>query len=90
MPSRTSASLELFDRVVRVTYEYFGPAAERYVTRQIDCHLHKSPDQLRKKDLKELINWISVATSHLINDEAIVEEYTKKLHELRAPDRRKS
>lgn len=78
-----SASRTLYDQLVAITHDYLGPAADRYVARQIEGHLHKSPEEVQKEDLKELINWIRIATSHLIDDESLVNEYVHKLQKLR-------
>ena len=72
----------LYDRVVRVTYDYLGPAADRFVTRQIRNHLHKEPEQLKRNDLKSLIDWIKIAMSLLSNDEQLVARYIAELKDL--------
>lgn len=90
MPGEKTASHTLYEELVDITHEYLGPAADRYVARQIEGHLHKAPEEVRKKDLKELINWIRIATNHLIDDEELVNEYVARLQKLRAPSRRKA
>ncbi|MEO6761737.1 MAG: hypothetical protein ABI220_05220 [Candidatus Saccharimonadales bacterium] len=75
-------SVKLYDEVVRVTYEYLGPAANRFVERQIKNHLRKRPEQLKKKDLKVLIDWIRLAMNLLSDDEKIVDKYISELKEL--------
>lgn len=72
----------LYDKVVRITYDYLGPAADRFVTRQIRNHLHKEPEQLKKNDLKSLIDWIKIAMSLLSNDDRLVARYVAELQEL--------
>ncbi|HUB93832.1 MAG TPA: hypothetical protein VMB52_04995 [Verrucomicrobiae bacterium] len=72
----------LYSEVVRITYDYLGPAADRFVTRQIRSHLGKSPDELRKGDLKELISWIKVAVALLTDDEKLIKRYISDLRRL--------
>ncbi|MGH7142368.1 MAG: hypothetical protein ACREF5_02795 [Candidatus Saccharimonadales bacterium] len=69
----------LYDQVIRVTHVYLGPAAERFIARQVRNHLHKAPREISKKDLSGLIDWIRVAISLLTEDSEIVEEYTEQL-----------
>jgi hypothetical protein len=75
-------SLTLYDQVVEATYDYLGPAADRFVTRQIRYHLSKQPEELQKKDLKELIAWINLAMNLLIDDELLVRRYIAGLRAL--------
>ena len=72
----------LYDKVVWVTYAYLGPAADRFVSRQIRNHLHKEPEQLKKNDLKNLIDWINIAMNLLSNDDRLVARYVAELQEL--------
>lgn len=72
----------LYDRVVSVTHVYLGPAAERFIERQVENHLHKPPEELSRKDLAGLIDWIRAAVSLLTEDNDIVEEYALELQKL--------
>ncbi len=72
----------LFSDVVDITYEYLGPAADRFVTRQIRSHLGKNPNELRKNDLKDLIVWIKIAMSLLANDDKVVNKYINDIKRL--------
>lgn len=72
----------LFDKVVDVTHVYLGPAADRFVIRQVRNHLHKEPEELSREDLAKLIDWIRVAVSFLTDDSELVEEYTTELERL--------
>jgi hypothetical protein len=69
----------LYDRVVRVTHVYLGPAADRFIARQVQNHLHKEPENLSAKDLSQLIDWIRVTVSLLTEDSEIIEEYISQL-----------
>jgi hypothetical protein len=72
----------LYNRVVRVTHVYLGPAADRFIDRQIEHHLHKEPEDLTVSDLSKLIDWIRVAVSFLTEDSEIIEEYIEQLTKL--------
>lgn len=70
---------KLYDRVVRVTHVYLGPAADRFIERQVQNHLHKQPQELSEKDLSKLIDWIRVTVSLLTEDNEVIEEYIHQL-----------
>ena len=80
---------QLYDKVVRVTNVYLGPAADRFIARQVQNHLHKAPEELSRDDLLKLIDWIKVAVSLLTEDSEIVEEYAERLRQL-AEDNKKA
>lgn len=73
---------QLYNEVVRITRVYLGPAAERFIGRQVENHLHKPPEQLSRADLAGLIDWIKVAVSLLTEDNEIIEEYAAELQKL--------
>lgn len=72
----------LYDSVLRVTGVYLGPAAQRFVDRQIENHLHKAPTELTSADLLALTDWIKISVSLLTEDNEIVEEYVEELRKL--------
>ena len=71
--------LSLYEQLVEITLHYLGPAADRFVRRQIVNHLKKEPEQLVKKDLRELMDWIEIAMQLVTNDEKLVREYISEL-----------
>lgn len=73
---------EVYKKVVDITHVYFGPAADRFIARQVENHLHKPPSELTREDLKGLIDWIKVVVSLLTPNEELVEEYLKALKKL--------
>ena len=75
---------DTYDQVVRITHVYLGPAADRFISRQVQNHLHKQPEQLTYADLDRLIDWIRVAVSLITEDSEIIEEYTLQLQRLAA------
>lgn len=77
-----ASGVSLYDQVVEITYGYLGPAADRFVARQIRRHLNKQPDELKRRDLKELIVWIDLAMNVLVEDEQLVDDYISSLKNL--------
>jgi hypothetical protein len=77
----------LYRRVVKVTHIYLGPAADRFISRQVQNHLNKDPEELSNADLIVLLGWIRGAISMLTEDSVLVEEYINQLEKLtRKPD----
>jgi hypothetical protein len=72
----------VYDCVVDITHDYLGPAADRFIDRQVRNHLHKEPEEITKKDLSRLVDWIQIAVSLLTDDAQVVEEYIKQLQQL--------
>jgi hypothetical protein len=72
----------LYSQVTSITEEYLGPAAERFVSRQISFHLGKQPQELTSADLPKFIEWSRVTLGLLTEDPDIVNEYVRKLNEL--------
>jgi len=73
---------ELYNKVVDVTTGYLGPAAEKFITRQIQAHLGKNPSELTKEDIAKLTDWVKVAIAILTEDAKMVDDFTKALLEL--------
>jgi hypothetical protein len=72
----------LYDTIVDVLEYYLGPAAPRFVDRQIEFHLHKPPQEVTPADLEGLIEWIRVSMSLLTSDRRIVDECAQRLTKL--------
>jgi hypothetical protein len=72
----------VYNDVVRVTHVYLGPAADRFIARQVENHLHKPPARLSRSDLFDLIDWIRAVVSLLTEDSDIIEEYIAELKKL--------
>ena len=69
----------LFQEVVMLTEPYLGPAAHRFVARQIAFHLSKPPDELATEDLPQLAEWVSATLSLLTENPEGVEDYANKI-----------
>lgn len=78
----TKEEAELYNKVVDITTTYLGPAAERFITRQIKTHLNKEPAELTKEDLSKLVDWVKVAIALLTEDGEMVDAFAKSLMQL--------
>lgn len=76
---RRSTNPPIYRQVVKVTQDYLGPAAERFVGRQIETHLNKKPEELTREDIKKLSDWLKIAIALLTDDGKIVESYVHDL-----------
>jgi hypothetical protein len=76
------ADMQLYDSVVDITEDYLGPAAQRFIDRQIESHLQKTPESLTSKDLEKLIDWSSLALAHLTDNANIIREFTDNMKKL--------
>ena len=74
---------QLYRQVTHITEEYLGPAAGRFVDRQISFHLGKQPQELSSDDLPILIEWTRITFGLITEDRTLVEEYAHKLNQLR-------
>jgi hypothetical protein len=72
----------IYDQVLVITAEYLGPAAERFLYRQVTNHLGITPTELKKQDVQKLLTWIQLAMTILTNDQQEVDEYIDQLHQL--------
>jgi hypothetical protein len=72
----------LYDKVVRISKTYLGPAAERFIYRQVKNHLDKEPEDLLLGDMTVLIDWIRISVSFLTEDSNVIEEYVHQLNQL--------
>ena len=80
--SQPAVDTSLYTQVVRITHAYLGPAADRFIARQVQNHLHKEPIDLSQADLLKLIDWVRVAVSLITEDSKTVEEYIERLRRL--------
>lgn len=76
------ASNRLYEGIVEVTRDYLGPAADRFIARQIVSHLQKQPEELTRDDMRKLINWLKLSMAFLTNDEKLIDQYVEQLQEI--------
>lgn len=70
---------ELFDQVVAITEDYLGPAAPRFVTRQVSFHLGKTPEELEAGDIPKLVEWTKATLALLTDDKSMVQDFAAKV-----------
>ncbi|HSX24249.1 MAG TPA: hypothetical protein VLE74_04065 [Candidatus Saccharimonadales bacterium] len=73
---------DLYQDIVDITADYLGPAAERFVVRQIQNHVGKTPQAIAASDIETLITWSKPAMALLTSDESIVDEFIERLSAL--------
>lgn len=74
----------LYEEVIIIAEDYFGPAAPRFMDRLIVNHFDKQPAKLARGDMPELIEWTRLAASMLTENKAEVKEFTERLELLSA------
>lgn len=74
--------ITLTERVIEVTTDYLGPAARRFVQRQVKVHLNKPLDALQPEDIAPLADWSKIALALLTSDQATVDKFQNDLLEL--------
>lgn len=72
----------LHKRIVAISEDYLGPAAQRFVDRIALNHLNKSAEQLEYDDLPELITWVQLAANVMTENTAAIDEYAQRLKAL--------
>jgi hypothetical protein len=77
----------VYDQLLAVTHVYLGPAADRFINRQIENHLHKDPKNITRADLSTMVDWIRTVVSLISDDTEVIEEYVAELHKLAGDDR---
>lgn len=78
-PARTD---QPYRDLVKASEQYLGPAAERFVRRQIYQHLDKEPESISRNDISKLIEWIQPAFALITNDATLVDNYVHSLQEI--------
>jgi len=69
----------IYQQLVKITQEYLGPAAERFIDRLVAAHLHKAPTELVAKDIPKLSGWIKVSLGLLTNDKNLIDECERRV-----------
>ena len=74
--------LTLYDEITKISEDYFGPRAPRFVSRMETNNLHKEPKRVTAKDLPELITWIRLAAGLLTEETETINEFVSRLDKL--------
>ncbi len=69
----------LYQKVVDTSVEYLGPAAERFIRRQILMHLSKEPEKITKQDIPELTSWVKLTLALLTENQELVDTFAQDL-----------
>ncbi len=72
----------LYENILGITTDYLGPAAQRFIDRQIAFHLHKKPDEITKDDLPNLVGWVSISLASLTEDTNAVKDCADRISDL--------
>jgi len=72
---------QLYQQVINLSKDYLGPAAQRFIDRQVTQHLKKELGSLTPSDLGDLAKWINVSAGLLI-DKSKAQELSDKVKNL--------
>lgn len=72
----------LYSDMVAIAKDYLGPAADRFIARHIEAHLHIKPSDITSKDVPELLAWLSMSFSLLTPDAKMIAEFNSKFWSL--------
>ena len=75
----------MYQKVASTAAVYLGPAAERFIRRQITTHLGKRPEELTVKDIRELTSWVKQTFALLTENQELVEAFARDLNNLAKP-----
>lgn len=74
--------LSLYDNILTIVDDYLGPAGQRFVDRQIIFHLKKRPEDITKKDVPSLVQWVNVTLALLTDDTKVVQDCSNRIAKL--------
>jgi len=77
----------LYQELVAISEEFFGPATDRFLRGQIEHHLHKSPANLTREDIPNLIEWLRLSLTMLHNDQREITRYIVAVRQLQKRQR---
>lgn len=72
-----------YTQIVTVTEHYLGPAAERFIRRQVEFHLDKEPESISQSDVQKLKANVGVALGLLVNDKTIVDQAVGEISKIK-------
>ncbi len=74
--------MSLYDNILNVARPYLGPAAEKFISRQIGQHLSIDAQKIASQQLDELAKWCLIS-GKLIMDESKAQEFSQKVKALK-------
>ena len=76
----------IYDEMIRLAHEYFGPDSARHVGKFVSVHLGKPAEKITKDELVSMIDWIKNEASYMTEDGALAERYVGDLLALTTDD----
>lgn len=73
---------DLYEDIVLIVTDYLGPAGQRFVDRQIVFHLKIKPQEITKKDVPSLVEWIKVTLALLTEDAEVIKNCIDRISKL--------
>lgn len=77
--------LTLYRELTAIAEDYLGPAAPRFISRIIENHLHKGPEEVVPEDMPQIITWVRLSISLVTDREEDIAEFTDRLSKLGTP-----
>ena len=74
--------MALYNDVINLARPYLGPAAEKFVSRQVSAHLNVKSDQIARQHMEELSKWCLIS-GKLVMDDAKAQEFSQKIKSLK-------
>ncbi len=74
--------MSLYDDVIALSKPYLGPAAQKFIDRQIKGHLDVEKASLSAANLDELAKWV-YTSGKLLMDDAKAQELSQKVKALK-------
>lgn len=74
-----AATKTVYEQLIEAAYEYLGPAAKRFIDREIEAHLGKKPQDIVKEDIATLHDWCRLALALLTEDSTMVDDFSQNL-----------
>lgn len=79
---KTNSGISIYQQVIRTTHKYLDPTLSECIDSQLECQLHKTPDQLTKSELSGLIDWIRMIVALVADDNKLIERYISELNQI--------
>ena len=78
----TQEATGYYNEILDIASDYLGPAADRFVSRQINLHIKKDPQELQKSDIHMLAIRIRSGLLVLTHDASVVDEAFRRINAL--------
>ncbi len=71
-----------YEKIVNIVQDYLGPAASRFVDKQLDFHLNRKDKNIRQSEVIRVGEWMRVGLALITQDKKIVEECFSRIEKL--------